>query len=58
MIPWWEKYGIVDGTLDGVSLTVNYQSQFGKILRISTCDTLVERMRRRLEQKEERGETT
>ena len=43
-----ERWGIVDVVLDGVSLAMNYRSQFGKIIRTSTYDTLVQRIRRKV----------
>lgn len=44
-----ERWGMVDVVLDGVSIAMNYRSQFGKIIRTSTYDTLVERIRRKVE---------
>lgn len=42
------RWGMVDVRLDGVSLVTNYRSQFSKIIRTSTYDTLVERIRRKV----------
>jgi phospholipid transport system substrate-binding protein len=40
-----ERWGVVDVRIDGVSLAMNYRAQFTKILRTSSYENLVERMR-------------
>jgi phospholipid transport system substrate-binding protein len=40
------RWGVVDVRIDGVSLAMNYRSQFNKIIRTSSYDTLVQRMRK------------
>ena len=40
------RWGVVDVRIDGVSLTMNYRSQFNKIIRTSSYDTLVQKMRK------------
>jgi ABC-type transporter MlaC component len=37
---------VVDVRIDGVSLAMNYRSQFNKTIRTSSYDTLVQRMRK------------
>lgn len=44
-----QRWGVVDVRLDGVSLAMNYRAQFNKILRNSSYDTLVQRMRSKVE---------
>lgn len=44
-----QRWGVVDVLLDGVSLAMNYRAQFNKILRSSSYDTLVQRMRSKVE---------
>jgi phospholipid transport system substrate-binding protein len=44
-----QRWGVVDVRLDGVSLAMNYRAQFNKILRKSSYDTLVQRMRSKVE---------
>ncbi len=43
------RWGTVDVWLDGVSLAKNYRAQFGKILRNSSYETLVRRMKSKVE---------
>ena len=40
------RWGVVDVRIDGVSLAMNYRAQFNKIIRTSSYDTLVQRMRK------------
>lgn len=40
-----ERWHVVDVLLDGVSLAANYRAQFGKVLRNSSYETLVRRMK-------------
>jgi phospholipid transport system substrate-binding protein len=44
-----QRWGVVDVVLDGVSLAMNYRAQFGKILRTASHETLLERMRKKIE---------
>jgi phospholipid transport system substrate-binding protein len=43
-----EQWAIYDVVIDGVSLASNYRAQFSKILRTSSYDTLVQRMKAKL----------
>jgi phospholipid transport system substrate-binding protein len=44
-----ERWTVVDVVVDGVSLAVNYRVQFSKIIRTSSYETLLHRMRRQVE---------
>jgi ABC-type transporter MlaC component len=43
------RWAIFDVVIDGVSLTMNYRAQFSKILRTSSFEALVQRIKDRLE---------
>jgi phospholipid transport system substrate-binding protein len=43
-----ERWTVVDIVVDGVSLAENYRVQFNKIIRSSSYQTLLERMRKRV----------
>jgi phospholipid transport system substrate-binding protein len=45
-----EQWAIYDVAIDGVSLAMNYRAQFHKVLRTSSYDMLVERMKTKLEE--------
>jgi phospholipid transport system substrate-binding protein len=45
-----EQWAIYDVAIDGVSLAMNYRAQFSKILRSSSFDALVQRIRTKLEE--------
>jgi phospholipid transport system substrate-binding protein len=45
-----ERWAIYDVAIEGVSLTMNYRAQFNKILRSSSYETLVQRIRTKLEE--------
>jgi phospholipid transport system substrate-binding protein len=45
-----EHWAIFDVVIDGVSLASNYRAQFGKILRSSSYDALVQRIKTKLEE--------
>jgi len=45
-----EQWAIYDVVIDGVSLASNYRAQFSKILRNSSYDALVQRMKTKLEE--------
>jgi phospholipid transport system substrate-binding protein len=45
-----EQWAIYDVVIDGVSLASNYRAQFSKILRTSSYDALVQRMKTKLEE--------
>jgi phospholipid transport system substrate-binding protein len=45
-----EQWAIYDVAIDGVSLAMNYRAQFSKILRTSSYETLVERIKAKLEE--------
>lgn len=44
-----ERWGVVDVVLDGVSLATNYRVQFDKVLRGSSYQTLVRKMKAKAE---------
>ena len=41
-----DGWGVADVVVDGISLTANYRTQFSRILRTGTYETLLGRMRR------------
>ena len=41
-----DGWGVADVVVDGISLTANYRTQFSRILRTGTYETLLARMRR------------
>lgn len=43
------RWAVVDVVVDGVSLVANYRVQFAKIIRSSSYETLLQRMRKRVE---------
>ena len=43
------RWTVVDVVVDGVSLAGNYRAQFGKIIRTSSYETLLRRMRKSVE---------
>jgi phospholipid transport system substrate-binding protein len=43
------KWAVADVVVDGVSLTANYRTQFNRILRTGSYETLLARMRRTVE---------
>jgi phospholipid transport system substrate-binding protein len=45
-----EQWAIYDVAIDGVSLAMNYRAQFSKILRTSSYEVLVQRIRAKLEE--------
>jgi phospholipid transport system substrate-binding protein len=45
-----EQWAIYDVAIDGVSLAMNYRAQFSKILRTSSYEMLVQRIRTKLEE--------
>lgn len=45
-----EQWLIYDVVVDGISLTMNYRAQFSKILRSSPYETLVQRIKSKLEE--------
>ena len=45
-----EQWAIYDVAIDGVSLAMNYRAQFHKMLRTSSYDMLVERLKTKLEE--------
>jgi phospholipid transport system substrate-binding protein len=45
-----EHWAIFDVVIDGVSLASNYRAQFGKILRTSSYDALVQRIKTKLDE--------
>ena len=45
-----EQWAIYDVAIDGVSLAMNYRAQFSKILRTSSYDALVQRIKAKLEE--------
>jgi phospholipid transport system substrate-binding protein len=45
-----EQWAIYDVSIDGVSLAMNYRAQFSKILRASSYEVLVQRIRAKLEE--------
>jgi ABC-type transporter MlaC component len=45
-----EQWTIYDVAIDGVSLAMNYRAQFSKILRTSSYEVLVERIKTKLEE--------
>jgi phospholipid transport system substrate-binding protein len=45
-----EQWAIYDVAIDGVSLAMNYRAQFSKILRTSSYETLMERIKAKLEE--------
>ena len=45
-----EQWAIYDVVIDGVSLASNYRAQFDKILRTSSYEALVQRMKAKLEE--------
>ena len=45
-----EQWAIYDVAIDGVSLAMNYRAQSSKILRTSSYETLVERIKAKLEE--------
>jgi phospholipid transport system substrate-binding protein len=45
-----ERWAIYDVVIDGVSLASNYRAQFSKILRTSSYDVLVQRIKTKLEE--------
>jgi phospholipid transport system substrate-binding protein len=44
------RWAIYDVVIDGVSLSMNYRAQFTKILRTSSYDALIQRIRGKLEE--------
>jgi phospholipid transport system substrate-binding protein len=44
------RWAVFDVVVDGVSLTLNYRAQFDKIIRSSSYDMLVEKIKAKLEQ--------
>jgi phospholipid transport system substrate-binding protein len=44
-----DRWTVVDVVVDGVSLAGNYRAQFGKIIRTSSYETLLRRMRKSVE---------
>jgi len=47
-----EQWKIYDVVIDGVSLAMNYRAQFSKILRTSSYEALVQRIKSKLEEEE------
>jgi phospholipid transport system substrate-binding protein len=45
-----EQWAIYDVVIDGVSLAMNYRAQFSNILRTSSYETLVQRIKAKLEE--------
>jgi phospholipid transport system substrate-binding protein len=45
-----ERWAIYDVVIDGVSLAMNYRAQFTKILRTSSYDTLIQRIKAKIEE--------
>jgi phospholipid transport system substrate-binding protein len=45
-----QRWAVFDVVIDGVSIAENYRTQFEKILRTSSYDTLVQQIRHKLEQ--------
>ena len=45
-----ERWMIYDVVIDGISLAMNYRAQFSKILRTSSYETLVQRIKTKLEE--------
>jgi phospholipid transport system substrate-binding protein len=45
-----EQWKIYDVVIDGISLAMNYRAQFSKILRTSSYETLVQRIKTKLEE--------
>ncbi len=45
-----EQWMIYDVVIDGISLTMNYRAQFSKILRTSSYDVLIQRIKTKLEE--------
>jgi phospholipid transport system substrate-binding protein len=45
-----QRWAVFDVVVDGVSIAGNYRAQFEKILRTSSYDTLVQQIKRKLEQ--------
>jgi phospholipid transport system substrate-binding protein len=45
-----QRWGIYDVIIDGVSLATNYRAQFTKILRTSSFEMLVQRIKEKLEE--------
>jgi len=43
-----QRWTVFDVVVDGVSLALNYRAQFDRILRTSSYDTLVEKIKRKL----------
>ena len=41
-----ERWAVVDVVVDGVSLAANYRAQFTKVIRTSSYETLLRRMRK------------
>jgi phospholipid transport system substrate-binding protein len=50
MVRHGEQWAIYDVVIDGVSLASNYRAQFDKILRTSSYEALVQRMKTKLEE--------
>jgi phospholipid transport system substrate-binding protein len=45
-----ERWAIYDVAIDGVSLAMNYRAQFSKVLRTSSYEVLVQRIKTKLEE--------
>ena len=45
-----ERWAIYDVVIEGISLVANYRAQFSKILRTSSYETLVQRIKAKLEE--------
>jgi phospholipid transport system substrate-binding protein len=45
-----ERWAIYDVVIDGVSLAMNYRAQFTKILRTSSYETLIQRIKDKIEE--------
>lgn len=45
-----QRWAVFEVVVDGVSIAGNYRAQFEKILRTSSYDTLVQQIKRKLEQ--------
>ena len=44
-----EKWGVYDVIIDGVSLTKNYRGQFSRIIKSSSFDALLDKLRSKID---------
>jgi phospholipid transport system substrate-binding protein len=45
-----QRWAVYDVIVDGVSLALNYQAQFDQIIRSASYDTLLQRIKRKVEE--------